>query len=245
MDATYVNGWWLRTDGRLGPYNITPSQPINPHQLHNAYKLKHWCDTQGWSLSAICGMLGNFIHESTLSPAFIQETNRDRLPNSASSLSDVPNSVMINFYKEYYSDPERAYGIGLAQWDGYTPTNPPGQKLVSYCMRYGMNWYDGDSQTARLKAEYDNDLQFKHYEVFGVVWTWYNYVINTRTPEESADIWMNNYESPGGGLSYREANARWFYDYFTQHPTPPANFKPIFTILLNKKKVQKRERKFF
>ena len=221
MNKTLINGWWMSTDTRLGPYTIQVGQPVTNEQMHNAYKLKAWCDSQGWSLSATCGMIGNAIHESTLSPAFIQQTNRNRLPNSAASLSDVPNNVMINFYKEYYNDPNRNYGIGIVQWDGYTPTPPAGQKLVSFCERYGLNWYDGDSQTRRLKAEYDNDLQFQHLEVFGIVWTWYNYVINTRTPEESADIWMNNYESPGGGLSEREGNARWFYDWFTIHPTPP------------------------
>ena len=138
---------------------------------------------------------------------------------------------MINFYDTYYGLSDNRFGIGMLQWSGYTPTAPAGQKLVSYCMRYNLNWYDGDSQTTRLKAEYDNDLQFLHREVFGVVWTWQNYIINTRTPEESADIWMNNYERAAGGISEREGNARFIYDYFSAHPNPPHEKKfPIWLL---------------
>ena len=231
MNKTLVNGWWMSTDTRIGPWVILPNQPITDEQLHNAYKMKAWCESQGWSPSAIAGMLGNSIRESSLNPALIEEVHRDFLPNDASSLSDVPNSVMINFYDSYYGLSDNRFGIGMLQWSGYTSTAPAGQKLVSYCMRYNLNWYDGDSQTTRLKAEYDNDLQFLHREVFGVVWTWQNYIINTRTPEESADIWMNNYERAAGGISEREGNARFIYDYFSAHPNPPHEKKfPIWLL---------------
>lgn len=231
MNKTLVNGWWMATDTRIGPWVILPNQPITDEQLHNAYKMKAWCESQGWSPSAIAGMLGNSIRESSLNPALIEEVHRDFLPNDASSLSDVPNSVMINFYDSYYGLSDNRFGIGMLQWSGYTSTAPAGQKLVSYCMRYNLNWYDGDSQTTRLKAEYDNDLQFLHREVFGVVWTWQNYIVNTRTPEESADIWMNNYERAAGGISEREGNARFIYDYFSAHPNPPHEKKfPIWLL---------------
>ena len=59
------------------------------------------------------------------------------------------------------------------------------------------------------------------HEVFGTTWTWYNYVVNTRTPEESADIWRDCYERPGAGFPEAEGNARALYDYFTLYPTPP------------------------
>ena len=222
MQPTFINGWWMSTDTRLGPYTILPAQPITTEQLYNAYKWKTYCESQGWSLSAICGMLGNAIHESTLNSAFIQGTNRYRLPNSAANITDVPNSTMINFYDSYYGQSGGGFAIGTLQWDGYTSTPPAGQKLVSYAERNNLIWYEGDTQISRLQAEYDNDLQFLHREVFGIMWTWQNYVVNTRTPEESADIWMNNYERAAAGLPEREGNARWFYDYFPSHPTPPS-----------------------
>ena len=225
MQPTFINGWWLSTNTRLGPYVILPNQPITDKQLYNAYKWKTYCESQGWSLSAICGMLGNVIKESTLSPAWIQQnSNINYLPNQGADLTDVPNSTMINYYDSYYGQSNRGFAIGTMQWDGYTATPPAGQKLVSYAERHGLIWYEGDTQISRIQAEYDNDLQFQHREVFGIIWTWSNYVVNTRTPEESADIWFNNYEMAAGAaeLPYREGNARWFYDYFPSHPTPPA-----------------------
>ena len=157
------------------------------------------------------------MHESTLSPALIEETNRWRLPNSAASLSDVPNSVMQNFYNEYYSDPYRGYGIGLVQWDGKGITR---QKLVGFCENNGLVWYEGDSQMLRITDEQTRNLQWQSYTLYGVQWTWSNYVINTMTPEQSANIWLQCYEV-SSGQTEREGNARWFYDYFTAHPNPP------------------------
>ena len=118
METTYLNGWYLRTDGRIGPWTILPNQQPTSYQIWNAYKVKTYLENQGWSLSAICGTIGNMVHESTLSPAFIEETNRWRLPNSAANLTDVPNSVMQNFYRQYYGDPERGY-VYECGGDGY------------------------------------------------------------------------------------------------------------------------------
>lgn len=246
MNKTLRNGWWMATDTRLGPYTIIPpGQDISDEQLHNAYKMKAWCESWGWSLSAICGMLGNAIHESTLNPAFIEATNRWRLPNDAADLSDVPNSVMINFYDDYYGLSNGGFAIGMLQWDGENTMNPPEQKLVSYAEHNNMIWYDGATQQSRVRYEYDNDLQFLHREVFGITWTWQNYINNNRTPEESADIWMNNYERAAGGLSEREGNARYLYDLFQLHPTPPFDIISLLCCTANRKKVLKNERKQF
>ena len=217
MQAVYLNGWYLRTDGRIGPWTVTSSQQPTEMQIWNAYKVKTYLEAQGWSLSAICGTIGNMMHESTLSPALIEQTNRWRLPNDAADLSDVPNSVMQNFYKEYYGDSSRGYGIGLVQWDGRGITR---QKLVGFCENNGLIWYEGDSQMLRITDEQTRNLQWQSYTLYGIQWTWSNYVINTMTPEQSANIWLRCYEV-SSGQTEREGNARWFYNYFTGHPTPP------------------------
>lgn len=247
MQPELINGWWGATDNRIGPYTITNLQPLTDKQLHNAYKLKANFESWGvgWTLSAICGTIGNFIHESTLSTAFIQQNaNVSHLPNSGASLSDVPNSTMINYYDSYYGQSDGGFAIGLAQWDGYTSTPPAGQKLVSYAERQNMIWYDGNLQCMRLRAEYDNDLQFAHHEVFGTTWTWYNYVVNTRTPEESADIWRDCYERPGGGFPEAEGNARALYDYFTLYPYPPVEPWLLMCFNNKRKEVLKNVRKY-
>ena len=216
MTIQKINGWWMSTDTLMGS---TDTSNIGSHMIENARKIYNYFTGKGWSLSAIAGMLGNIQVESTFSPALIQATNRWRLPNNAANLSDVPNSVMLNFYDSYYGISGGGFGIGLVQWDGYTSTSPAGQKLVSFAERYNLNWYDGDTQTFRIFREYETNIQWQSATIEGITWTWSNYVTNTQTPEVSARIWQVCYEvADPGTLIRRQANARYWYDYFTAHP---------------------------
>ena len=216
MQTAVYNDWYVRTDNRIGPWSVTQDTPT-AEQVHNATKIYNILSGYGWSLSAIAGILGNMQHESTLNPAFIQATNRYRLPNSAANLSDVPNSVMQNFYKEYYNDSNRAYGIGLVQWDGKGITR---QKLVGFCEDNGYVWYDGNAQCARLLDEYTGNKQWTSHTYYGITWTWSNYVTNNRTPEQSARIFCGCYEV-SSGIEDRQKNARYWYDYFSNPDPPP------------------------
>ena len=207
----------MTTDQHLG----VSSGGYNDEQKYNAHKVKNALSSSGWSLNAICGTLGNMQVESYLSPAYIEGTNRYRLPNSAASILDVPNSVMENFYKEYYNDPYRGYGIGLVQWDGKGITR---QKLVGYAENNGWNWYDGDTQTSRILYEQANDLQWQYNIVIdGVTYNWSTYPTGTATPENMSEAWRRGYEVGGDdSVAERQANARRWYDYFsTDPPMPP------------------------
>ena len=231
MVIQQINGWWMSTDTLMGS---TDTSSIGQRMKDNARKIYNYFKGYGWSDSAIAGMLGNMQLESTFSPALIQSTNRWRLPNRAADLSDVPNSVMLNFYDSYYGGSGGGYGVGLVQWDGYTSTAPAGQKLVSFAMRYNLNWYDGDTQTFRIYREYQTNIQWQSARISGIVWTWNNYVTNTQTPEVSARIWQVCYEvADPATLSTRQDNARYWYDYFIAHPT---TFKP-WLYMFNKRKV--------
>ena len=215
MQATLYNDWWLTTDtgGNMGTTNTSG---ITSKQQHNAEKIYNYFSALGWSDSAIAGMLGNMQVESWLSPALIQSTHRSLLPNSASNLSDVPNSVMINFYDTHYGYSSGGFGIGLVQWDGYTSTSPAGQKLVSFAERYNLNWYDGDTQLYRIRREYETNIQWQGATVNGVYWTWSNFIHNNQTPEVSARIWRICYEVADSGTDQtRQENARYWYNYFS------------------------------
>lgn len=215
MQATLVNDWWLTTDTG-GSMGTTNTSGITAKQQHNATKVYNYFNALGWSLSAIAGMLGNMQLESWLSPALIQGTHRSQLPNSAANLSDVPNSVMINFYGS------SGYGIGLVQWDGYTSTPPAGQKLVSFAERYNLNWFDGDTQCYRIQREQETNIQWQNGTVDGIYWSWSTYITTTQTPEKAAHAWRVCYEVAASGTDpTRQANARYWYDYFSGGPTPP------------------------
>lgn len=228
MNLTQVNGFYISTDQRAGGWSGTPSA----EQINNANIIRSFFLNEGWTLEAICGMLGCMQGESTINPAFIQATNRGRLPNSASSLTDVPNSVMIHFYMEYYGDTRKAYAIGLVQWDGYSTRNGiQGQKLVNYANDNNIQWFDGWTQMYRIRGEQQYDVQhgthsfFHRVRVNGTYYDFNNFPYATDTPENLAKAWTWGYEINAGGEGYRPANARWFYDYFTS-PDAPAIIPP-------------------
>lgn len=223
MNPTLVNGFYLATNTVLGGWSGTPSQM----QLDNANIVRSFFLNEGWTIEAICGMLGCMQGESTINPALIQSTNRYRLPNSANSLADVPNSVMINFYMEYYGDTRKAYAIGIVQWDGYSNRNGVrGQKLVNYATQNNIQWFDGWTQMYRIRGEQEYDVQhsthnfFQRVRVSGTYYDFTNYPYSTASPEDLAKAWTWGYEINAGGEGYRPANARWFYDYFTSPDAP-------------------------
>lgn len=222
MDAELINGWWITTDtgGQMGS---TDTSIITTKMIGNASNVYLFLKGIGWSDSAVAGAIGNMHLESRLTPGYIQATHRYVLPNGGSSLSDVPNSVMINFYAEYYGG--SGYGVGIVQWDGVNAqtTVPHGQKMVSYAMRNNTDWWNGDIQMSRIKFEQDNNYQWQSAQINGIVWSWDNFPTNTQTPEVSARIWQVCYESADPRtLATRQANARYWYDYFQENPpTPP------------------------
>ncbi len=220
MQATLVNDWWMTTNTG-GSMGTTNTSGITEKQKHNATKVYNYFSALGWSLSAIAGMIGNMQLESWLSPALVEGTHRSQFPNSASDLSDVPNSVALEHYN-HNNHSASGYGLGLVQWDGYTSTSPAGHKLVSFAMRYNLTWYDGDTQLFRIQREQETNIQWSPATVNGIRWTWSNYPTNTQTPEVSARIWRICYEVAASGTDEtRQQNARYWYDYFSATPPGP------------------------
>lgn len=223
MIPTLYNDFYVSTNQRIGAWSVQTETPTR-EQLINANLIKSFFEAEGWSINAICGMLGNMQAESTINPAFIQETNRFRLPNSANTLADVPNSVMKNFYMEYYGVTRKAFAIGLVQWDGYSTSNGERQqKLVAYAIRNNYNWYDGICQMYRLRGEWQMDAQYHFFNpvtIGGVRYTFANYVTSTASPTDLAHAWQAGYERNAGGLGFRGVNAEWWYTYFTGEEPP-------------------------
>lgn len=230
MTPVLYNSFYLATNQRIGAYSVQTETP-SPEQLNNANLIKSFFEAIGWTLNAICGMLGNMQAESTINPAFIQATNRYRLPNSANDLADVPNDVMKNFYKEYYGATRKAFAIGLVQWDGYSNSNGERQqKLVAYALRNNYNWYDGVCQIYRIRGEWQQDETYHFFNpvtINGVRYTFANYVTSTASPTDLAHAWQAGYERNAGGLGFRGVNAEWWYSYFTGEVAPPPVLPPV------------------
>jgi len=227
MTPILFNDFYLATDSRIGAWSVQTELPTG-EQINNANVIVTFFLNEGWTLNAICGILGNMQAESTINPAFIQETNRYRLPNSAADLTDVPNDVMKNFYKEYYGVTRKAFAIGLVQWDGYSPSNGENQqKLVAYAIRNNYNWYDGVCQLYRLRGEWQQDSVYHFFNpvtIGGVRYTFDNYVTSRASPVDLAHAWQAGYERNAGGLGFRGTNAQWWYDYFDSGDAPEPEY---------------------
>lgn len=239
MLPAYVNDWYIATDSRTGPWSLLNGTVPTMEQENNANIIRSFFLNEGWTINAICGMLGCIQGESTINPAFIQQTNRWRLPNSAADLTDVPNSVAKNFFREYYNVQQRAFGMGLVQWDGYSVVLASGeeqQKMVAFAIANNIVWYDGWTQLYRLRFECDYDQSNQTHIFFypvrysGIVYTFDNFPTSTETPEILAAAWTSGYERNAGGVGYRADNARYWYNYFTGAAAPPvitpADFSP-------------------
>lgn len=232
MTPIQINDFWVSPDERIGAWSVA-TEPPTAAQIQNANLIRSFFLNEGWSLSAICGMLGCMQGESTINPAYIQETHRNRLPGNGTSLSALPNAVMINFYAEFYGDMNRGYAIGLVQWDGYSNRNGrKGQKLVNYCIDNNIDWSDGWSQMYRLRGEWQYDVTNQTntfmYRVYrqSQWWDFGSYVTSNMSPEDCAYVWTVGYERNAGGLGYRGENARWWYDYFSTDPDAPPVVPP-------------------
>lgn len=244
QNPVLLDGWWvyLRV---MGSPHLNPSDK----QINNAQKFRSQMLSYGWSDLAIAGMLGNIQHESGISPGALQKWSI--CPNNAESISDVPNSWMINYYFNPSNTSERGYGIGLIQWDSYTNiANPNGPALVSYAMRNNKEWYIGDVQTSRLEYEYQHDRTGGNIPVpstgqtyswwtvhrwGGVDWTYAMFkTASGITPSLAADIFRAGRERGGDqSIQIRRDNAEFWYQYFINHPT---TFKP-WLYMFNKRKV--------
>lgn len=234
------NDWWVylrdMVGGTYGSSHLNPST----YQIHNAYKMRALLQAQGYDDKAIAGVIGNAQVESGISPGAIQKVSA--LPNGAQTLSDVPNSYMLQYYTPTAGG--QGYGLGLLQWDRFSAQYQT-QDLLGWEDRNGYVWYDGDGQLARLDFEYQNDSTYHFWRMnYGsrVTWAYYKQ-IETNEPTwdagEAANVWASCWElssTDPTGRQYRRDNANFWYDYFIAHPVEPGSVNIVLLLLMNKRK---------
>ena len=205
MSAELINDWYISAD----QYDVGPSSgTATDRQINNANIIAVAFLALGWSLTAVAGMIGNMMYESCICPACVYP--KSSFPNGGAALADLDNSYAINITNSAY---------GLVQWFGTTTTPPAGNQLVSYAIRHNSQWYEGQIQIDRLTWEYQDDEKWHTYTIDGTAWTWSNYATDENiTPEKAAHIFMRCYEDTYSVLEIRQANARYWYDYFIQNP---------------------------
>lgn len=208
MAATLYNGWYVAApnDHDVGPSSGTPSA----YQQTNATNIFNALSALGWTVNAIAAAIGNMQLESYLNPACVYP--HSTYPQSINSLADLDNSIAINV--------PQTEAMGLVQWRGYGNTPPIGNQIVSYAIRYGYQWYDGEIQMKRLSWEYTDNKKWKTKTIDGVSWTWQTFVSSTQSAEYLANIWMRCYEVTNSRLPERRSNSAYWYNYFKDTPQP-------------------------
>ena len=242
------NDWWVylrdMVGGTYGSSHLNPSD----YQIHNAYKMRELLYAQGYDDKAIAGVIGNAQVESGISPGAIQKVSA--LPNGAETLSDVPNSYMLQYYTPTAGG--QGYGLGLLQWDRYSSQYGT-QDLLGWEDRNGYVWYDGAGQLARLEFEFQNDSTYHFWRLnYGnnVTWQYYKQ-IGTNEPTwdagEAANVWASCWELSSldpTGRQYRRDNANFWYDYFEAHPHPPGYFfLPLLWMFRKRKELKPQWRR--
>lgn len=208
MSATLYNGWYVASPN---DYDVGPSSgSASSYQQTNATNIFNALSSLGWTVNAIAAAIGNMQIESYLNPACVYP--HSTYPRTINSLADLDNSIAINV--------PQSEAMGLVQWVGYGNTPPIGNQLVSYAIRYGYEWYDGEIQMKRLSWEYTDNKKWKTKTIDGISWTWQTFTSSTQTAEYLAYIWMRCYEVTNSKVPQRRSNSAYWYDYFKDTPQP-------------------------
>lgn len=184
----------------------------------NAKMIYNQMTAYGWTLSAICGMLGNMSAESGYNPWRWQGDN-------------VQSST---------GSPWTNIGYGLVQ---FTPASKyidseDAKKDINYSPNFSDkpgNPNDGESQMNYVNS-YADYLSTPTYPE-----SYEDYKKSTQIPEYCARVWLYNYErpaDPGSTESSREENARYWFDYLQgvepEPPTPGVTSSSKMIYYLNK-----------
>ena len=185
----------------------------------NAKFVWNYLGSRGWSLDAVCGMLGNFEAESTINPNRVENSQKDRWPNWGN------------------------YGFGVAQWtpwytkrkpDGswYDAANYHGSNNPTYGYWAEQNGYTVAADGSGTIGNFEPQLDYLNANLgtsSGKTWV-QNYKTTSAGPEQAAkDFYVYYEKSEAGTWGTRPAKAIKWYEYLSgstpQPPQPPTPTK--------------------
>ena len=225
-NPTIYRSFYVSPDDYLGTRDAEEAE-VTDMQKQNANAVKSYFIGQGWTLQAVCGLLGNMQYDSGINPAFIQVNNRYRLNDNAQDLTVLPSYYMQYFFGEHYNDTDTSkYGLGLLQNTTRSRVNYLYQHyIVAHGIVEHSLWFDGWAQMKRLTRERNSDMQgplyyFDTVTVNGNTYTFTSYARSTNNVRELAEAWARGYDRNVTGLSSRQDNASYWYNYFTGPDAP-------------------------
>lgn len=197
---------WLINDEN----NLTDATK-NPHLVNNANEFKNIMTGYGWSLNAICGLLGNATYESSINPGMYERGSG----------------------RPYYQS-----GYGLIQWTNTKATSEAENPLVAWInTNYGdNNWQDGDRQCVFING----DDGANWIEKSPYLMSYDEFKHSTDDVQYLTRAYHENRER-GTWAAKRAKWAKDWYDYFQGSPsqgypiviTAHGNCNPFATLHLN------------
>lgn len=171
----------------------------------NAKEIYNLLNSKGWTLNAICGMLGNLGAESGYNPWRWQN---DNIP----STNDSPYTNRGYGFTQFtpggkYINDDRAKAIS-----GYSPnlSNSPGTVNDAYAQMVFLDLY----------------ADYYPTETYPISYSLYKDSLDD--VDLLAEVWLYNYERPGdpeATVEARRKNALYWYNYLSgetpEPPTPP------------------------
>lgn len=216
--APSPTSWVYRISDVASVLNLNQSEREN-----NATIIYSILTYEGWTLSAIAGMLGSATRESTLNPG----------------ACEIGRGIPVTG-SDYYG---AGCGlVGLTDYPPYTATYP--HPILWNANRLGEDWWDGNFQVEMLT--HATDPTWTQLGTGASRWgwnmgiqmpdklSWDEYIHNTLTPERSAYNWFFQFEAgiypdPDGTLPERQANARYWYDWLQGIAPVPPPYNPDYT----------------
>ena len=199
--------WYAKS---TGGYDRSTNEAQN-----NAIMIYTLLTSLGWTLPAICGVLGNIFKESAYNP-WAWENNIIL----SSTDPDIDTSLV--------------HGYGLVQ---FTPSgkylhDSRAQSMQGFAPNYSDipgNPNDGNAQMLFVDSYGDYQPRQAYPQTYA------EYKVFTGTPEYATEIWMYNYERPlyYDTLLVRQQEARFWYE-FLQGFTPTAKRSKLPILLIDR-----------
>ena len=194
--------WNVKTKGG---YEETSAEALN-----NSTLIYQFLAARGWSLNAVCGILGNIGHESGYNPW--RWENDEVLSSTSPSL-------------------ERSHGYGLFQFTPIKNGNDPryyytgGQKYAGYGPNYSDKAGSATDAEAQLMFMNANDSG-GYIPTHTYPLSFAQYKTSTDSAANLASAWLRNYERPASYETegVRRKTAEYWFAKLSGTPTPSGRY---------------------
>lgn len=209
--------WHAKT---TGGYDIDSSEA-----LENAQNIYTLLSARGWTINAVCGLLGNIQNESVMNPWRWES-------------DDVQESGKTEW--------GRTHGYGLVQFTDASKyiNSSLAQSIAGYGPNFSNqtgNVLDGQAQTIFIHETHSEQYSTSDHSDM----TYDEYIASTESPETLTEIWMWNYERPNEAdglarLPQQKLDASKWYDNLTGYtptptPTPTTSHKMKWIFYLKRR----------